>query len=140
MSSVIKRDTIIKFRNLSGEHVEQNGKYGLVRKQLDDGRYRIMQTAGHDRAMHRINCEVQDIDLNAIDENGVVLVFPPSTGKTGINPVAILLPEFLNESSAGGFEVESLKIHTQCGITSKNGSVFENIFFAIKLRVVCEKA
>ena len=99
---IIARDTVIKFCNFTGENSDQNGKYGLVRKRLDDGRYRIMQTSGRDLAVKLENFDVQKLDLNTPVENGVVLVFPPSTGKTGTKPVAIPLPDFPHEVSLNG--------------------------------------
>jgi len=99
---IIARDTVIKFCNFSGENSDQNGKYGLVRRRLDDGRYRIMQTSGRDLAVKLENFDVQKIDLNTPVENGVVLVFPPSTGKTGTKPIAIALPDFPHEVSSNG--------------------------------------
>jgi len=99
---IIARDTVIKFCNFTGENSDQNGKYGLVRKRLDDGRYRIMQTSGRDLAVKLENFAVHKIDLDTPVENGVVLVFPPSTGKTGTKPIAIPLPDFPHEVSSNG--------------------------------------
>ena len=98
----IQRDTVVKFCNLTGENSNQNGKYGLYRKKLGNGRHRIMQTSGCDLAVKRENFEVHELDLNQEITNGVVLVFPPSTGKTGTKPVAVPLPDFPHEVSANG--------------------------------------
>lgn len=106
MDKPIERDTVVKLCNFTAEFANQNGKYGLVRKQLDDGRYRIMQTSGHDRALSTDKFEVLDIDLNTKVENGVVLVFPPSTGKTGTKPIAVPLQDFPHEVSGGGMDPE----------------------------------
>jgi hypothetical protein len=98
MSETIARDTVIKFCNLvSDDATDPNGKFGLVRKQLVDGSYRIMQTSGRDISVKRENFEIVDIDLNKNVENGVVLIFPPSTGRTGTNVIAVPLSDFPHE-------------------------------------------
>lgn len=95
MSGKVERDTVIKFCNfVSDDAIDRNGNFGLVRKQLENGNYRIMQTSGRDISVKRDNFEIVKIDLNENVENGVVLVFPPSTGRTGIKPVAVPLPDF----------------------------------------------
>jgi len=104
MTKPIKRDTVVKLCNFEGDLSNENGKYGLVRKQLDEGYYRIMQTSGHDRRVSIDNFKILDIDLNTNVENGVVLVFPPSTGKTGTRPIAVPLPDFPHEVSGGGMD------------------------------------
>ena len=96
----VQRDTVVKFCNLTD--LNKNGKYGLYRKKLGDGRHRIMQTSGSDLSVKRENFEVYELDLNQEITNGVVLVFPPSTGKTGTKPVAVPLPDFPHEVSANG--------------------------------------
>lgn len=104
IEKTIRRDTVVKFCNAAffGPNYKYNGRYGLVRNQIHDGIYRIMQTSGRDRSVKKDYFEVQEIDLNTPVQNGVVLVFPPSTGKTGTKPTAIPLPDFPHEFMATG--------------------------------------
>ena len=75
----MKKDDAVQFCNFANKFAFFNGRFGILKSEQDDGKWRVMVNNGKDRLVSTSNMKVVKIDLDEKLKNPYCMVWPNST-------------------------------------------------------------